>query len=477
MKDEHAERLRLEALALRHVLNLDLDERADAAALLAGATLHLVALSATLAKELGQSPGTGPEDVAAMLDLRPALRPDVEALDAAGLSDWASRGLDPQEARAAFDRVLADTAAIGDARRRATARELLDRADNAKTAQEREDLHTEAIGLLARPVRTTDNLEELWQEHAAIHGGPLAGPQDAVKLDPSRGEWARWMNANLGPRGGLEPGRTLIIGGAPGAGKTSLGALLAVDALAAGCPVLFWQLELGRGEALEHLVAQWPCCPDWWKKDFWARAKGLPLPSNWAHQLAVPRDPKPEAEDLLAAMNSMAKRARKDRRAGDLAHACNGLVLVDYAQLLTVRDRRAQSAGHEILSTAASRLAKAAADNGLVLLLLSQLNKADRQEQRLGDTALAGADLARVAHCAVFIQKAKADGTPCKGTDKADFVAGKGEARALDFTKRRGTCPLDSATPAATWGPLGNSRRALHGAESGSIDQQYGEGA
>ncbi len=474
MKDEHAERLRLEALALRHVLNLDLDERADAAALLAGATLHLVALSATLAKELGQSPGTGPEDVAAMLDLRPALRPDVEALDAAGLSDWASRGLDPQEARAAFDRVLADTAAIGDTRRRAATRELLDRADNAKTAQEREDLHTEAIGLLARPVRTTDNLEELWKEHAAIHGEPLAGPQDAVMLDPSRGEWARWMNANLGPRGGLEPGRTLIIGGAPGSGKTSLGALLAVDALAAGCPVLFWQLELGRGEALEHLVAQWPCCPDWWKNDFWARAKDRPLPSNWAHLLAVPRDPKPEAEDLVAAMDHMARKARRDRKAGDLAHACNGLALVDYAQLLTVRDRRPQAAGHEILSTAASRLAKAAADRGVALVLLSQLNKGERTEGRLGDTALAGADLARVAHCAVFIQKAKEDGTACKGTDSVGFIPGRGEARLLDWTKRRGAVHANGNRPMPTR-QLWCNHRALHGGEDAAIT--YGGGA
>ena len=471
MTQDPSERLRLEAEALRHVLTLPVEDRAEAAEALAGATLHLVGLSAAVARELGHAPGLEPPDVDRMLD-RPALQGDADALAAAGLADWASRGLDPLAAREAFERVLEDTAAAGDARRREKARQLLGQADAAKTAQEREDLQAEAAALLERPSRVdTGSPSTWWQEYLARNAGDKVGPQESVQLATSRGEWARKFNASLGPRGGLEPGRTLIIGGAPGAGKTSLGALLAVDALAAGCQVLIWQLELGRDEALEHLVAQVPQNGAWWETPFWKRACALSIPEGWDRLLSIPADPRPEAEDLLAAMGRMARKAQRDRRAGTLAHACNGLVVVDYAQLLTLRDRRAQAAGHEILSTAASRLAKAAAERGLCLVLLSQLNKGERQEGQLGDTALAGADLARVAHCAAFIQKADKDGKPCPGRDDPHTDPRKGEARVLDWTKRRGAYHVDGKRPDKRLS-LWVCNRALHGGEPvGSNDR------
>jgi len=228
--------------------------------------------------------------------------------------------------------------------------------------------------------------------------------------------------------------------------------------------VLFWQLELGREETLEHLVAQTQQNGAWWETKFWRRARALLFPAGWDRLLTMPRDPQPEAEDLLVAMARMARRGRKDRRAGTLNHACNGLVVVDYAQLLTLRDRRARDAGHEMLLTAASRLVKSAAEQDLCLVLLSQLNKADRAEGTMADTALAMADLNRIAHCTVFIQKAGADGKACKGKEKAAKDPRKGEARVLDWKKRRGMLYLDGREPNDTW-PLWCYNRALHGGE------------
>jgi hypothetical protein len=473
MTEEPNARLRLEALALRHVMNLPAEDRAEAAEALAGASFHLVALTSTVARELDKTPGLELPDVDAMLN-RPALKAEAEALDAAGWAGWASRPLDPRDSREAFGRVLADTAAAGDARRREIARQLLGQADAAGTAQERADLQAEAAALLERRARVdTGSPSTWWQEYLARNAGERVSPQESVQLAGARGGWAHAFNASLGPRGGLEPGRTLIIGGAPGAGKTSLGALLAVDALAAGCPVLIWQLELGRDEALEHMVAQVPQNGAWWETKFWNRARALPFPEGWDRLLSIPADPRPEAEDLLAAMDRMARRARRDRRAETLDHACNGLVVVDYAQLLTLRDRRAQAAGHEILSTAASRLAKAAAERGLCLVLLSQLNKGERQEGPLGDTALAGADLARVAHCAVFIQKGNKEGKPCKGNEDPHTDPHKGEARVLDWTKRRGAYHLDGRRPDKLL-PLWVCHRALHGGETVSGNRLEG---
>jgi hypothetical protein len=129
--------------------------------------------------------------------------------------------------------------------------------------------------------------------------------------------------------------------------------------------------------------------------------------------------------------------------------------------LLTLRDRRARDAGHEVLTTAVSRLAKAAAEHGASLVLLSQLNKGDRREGPLGDTALAGADLARMAHCVVFIQKAKNDGKGCGPTDPPHTEPSKGEFRLLEWKKARGVRWTDERQPERAMN-IWCHNRALH---------------
>ena len=465
---ETAARVRLEAYALRRVLDLDAPDRPEACADLDRAAYALPAWLGTVRRELTAAPAVGLPALWAVLD-RPSLKADRDALQAAGVDLPALLALDPAEARRAYGDALEGTARAGVLARARSARRILEDLDAAKTDADRRALLADALHELTRPEAEGDApLAEAWQAHLDRLGADEAGPDEVLRLDAGkRGPWADWFNAWLGTRAGLEPGETFILGGAPEAGKTSLAALFAVDALAAGCPVLFWQLELSREETLEHLQAQLPEPAGWWKVGFWGRAR-RPLPSAWADLLTVPRWPAPEVEAVRDAMLTMTRQADRAARNGMPRHACKGLVIVDYAQLLTVADAGPRLAGHEILCTAASRLAKAAAENGACLLLLSQMNKQDQKEATAGGTALAGADLARMAHRVAFMQKANDAGKACAAGDEVAWDAGKGEARLLSWTKARGVrytpegCRPDRAR--VIWN--GGRSRALHGGDA-----------
>jgi hypothetical protein len=435
---EAAARARLEAYALRAVLDLAEADRPEACAKLEAAAYALRPWLVAVRREVDAAPAVGLPALWAVLDRR-GMEADRAALDAAGVDLPRLQALDPADGRGAYDAALRDTARAGMVARARSARLLLDGVEDAKTDTERRALVADALHELTRPEAEGDApLADAWQAHLDRMEADKAGPDEVLRLDAGkRGPWADWFNDWLGIRAGMEPGETFILGGAPEAGKTSLAALFAVDALAAGCPVLFWQLELSREETLEHLQAQLPEPAGWWKEKFWNHAR-RPLPPAWADLLTVPRWPAPEVEAVRDAMLTMTRQADRAARNGMPRHACKGLVIVDYAQLLTVADAGPRLAGHEILCTAASRLAKAAAENGACLLLLSQMNKQDQKEATAGGTALAGADLARMAHRVAFMQKANDAGKACAAGDEVAWDAGKGEARLLSWTKARG---------------------------------------
>lgn len=404
-----------EAKALRHVLQLDELRRPEALAELADATLHLVGLVKAVDRELVTKPAITLADVVAMLD-RPALQAEAELarphLDAPGI--------DPDAAGHAYGAVLQHAQETAEARRIDAAMGALTKAHAATDPKERaQALDRVRDELNPARLRDRQTLAELWNHHRelAFTAHAQARPEEAILLHSRRGEWAQWFNAWLGPRGALEPGRTLLLGGGPGGGKTSLAAALAVDAMAAGCPVLFWQLELGRAETVEHIMAQLPDAGAWWEESFRKRAN-VDLPKAWATLLDIPRADDlaaNQAETIREALVAQAGRCERLRRQGSLNHAANGLVVVDYVQLLTIRDKGPKDAGHEVLTTAASLLAKAAAEAGACLVLLSQVTKEVRKKSTpketpkeaeprvVDDTGFSGADLARMAHAAMEI--------------------------------------------------------------------------
>ena len=143
-------------------------------------------------------------------------------------------------------------------------------------------------------------------------------------------------------------------------------------------------------------------------------------------------------------------------------------MLVDYAQLLTVADKTTRESRFELLEKAASRLAKATAESGACLLLLSQLNKQDQRDATATGTALAGADLARMAHRVALLQKATDAEKACGAGDEVAWDRDKGEARLLTWTKARGVryTPEGHRPDRARVIWNGGRSRALHGGDA-----------
>ena len=469
--DAIAARVVEEALALRHVLTLPLDERAEAAARLdMSAAVALPGLVAAVARALLTAPALSLPDLVAMLDKDAALgdeRARLAAPEAARVMDPAT-GHAPDTMAAAYARALANTERAGDLRRVEEAAGLLAQAQAAPDARTRRACMDEAARRMERAERdTVESLADAWDEYRKTLKAEDAGRLEGVKLDPRRGLWADWMNRWLGHRAALMPGKAVLIGAAAGGGKTSLAAAFAVDAMAAGCPVRFHQLELGRAACLEYLFHN--AAPDTWQTmPPLARLQG-DMPLEWLDLLDIPADASPKDADAVADLKRMARSAERARRANPDRNACNGLFILDYAQLLA--KPVSGEAFHTALANSISALVKAAQNSGACLLVLSQVNKS-AQDARLKQTAFAGADLARLVDCAFTIERAAHDsamGTFTAAAGKSDddeaaatIVSGVGEARLLSKHKDRGSRPGPGGPPAPTAGLWINSA-ALHG--------------
>jgi hypothetical protein len=220
--------------------------------------------------------------------------------------------------------------------------------------------------------------------------------------------------------------------------------VLAVDALRANCPVLFLQLELSAMETVEHMQRQNPehglDRGLWWQWD--ALEEGRPVPENWRTLLRIPPDPQRDAEWIEDEIRSFAMKAKHARESDGSRHRVNGLVIIDYVQLMSVPVKEKGQQAHDAMMHWVSRIVKTASVHEAVVVFLSQLNKADQKEATAGGTALAGADLARCADAVVMIQKAKQGESrweACAPHEHAEMVGGgEGEARLLSFSKTRG---------------------------------------
>jgi hypothetical protein len=477
MNEEH--QLKTEALAVLHVMTLAEADRAAAAGKLDACALELPGLARELARTLADAPNITLDHLRGILT-RPHLEAEAEKLKGVPCFK-AGEVADPDALQKAFERALENTRAAAFSRRLDEVGRLLEDARNpVKSRAERERAAKDAAHELMRADVEDAPLDELWETHRPDMNAKAASPKEAVMLDAKRGPWAAWFNAHLGPKAGLTPGRTLLLGGSAAAGKTSLGALLAVDAMAAGCPVLLWQLELGREETLEHLMAQRTEPPNWWQTPFEKRAN-RPLPDAWKDLLTLPSCADEDAAQAEVMKDALLAHAAKARRRG--GHKVAGVMIVDYMQLVTMGAAGPKESQHEILATAASRLARAAADNGAVLVLLSQITKdAQRMNESRAMTGYMGADLARMAHCACNIwraywgpppkgKKGNNDWYGCDANTKPTREPGKGEARLMAWTKERGIYMPGGHYPKdehVAW----YMNRALHGGE----DAQPAEG-
>lgn len=472
-----------EALALRHLFNLPPDEREAAGDQLDAAACHLVLLVRDLARAMRKSPNMQLVDVAAILG-RPALGDDAKKLKDFGAEVVLSpeKPVDPGSAAASFKKVVEGAVRRSAIRQAEEAVNELAAVQSAPDATTARAILDKAAERLERPANTRhQSLAERWDVYRADRFGKgKAGPQDVLRLDPRRGAWASWVNAWMGARGGIEPGRCVLVGARPGAGKTSLAAAIGVDALHAGVPVLFWQMELSREETLEHMFAQIPGSDRWWI-EYWTKRCNRPLPDAWEEGLILPPCLEPEDYEAETIVAEMRRLAMLSTRSG-VTNKVRGLVIVDYVQLLSIQNRRATTPQHEVLCKAASMMAKTAADLGLGLVLLSQLTKEAKKDQSAGrqgmeETAASGADLSRSAH--VFFGLAHAKNTngnwvECGQRDVELGLNHEGEARLLVNIKRRGFSKIGGAMPPFTFPFWMSDERALHGGDSMDVHSPVG---
>jgi hypothetical protein len=483
MPKQKAWRIKIEAEALRHIDNLREDERTEAVEKLFRATHETIPLVQRAREVWTATPNAGLSDIALCLDdpLLDVVRADLESAGALAIATGVE-AVDPDKAKQSFSAALQDHKDTGAARSMAHVEKLAQAWQNAPDHQTRTGIEEQIEDALRHKERTFERpLSELWAEYApGIKRPGSHKPHEAVMLDgEKRGLWAHWFNRHLGPKGGLAPGQTLLIGGVPGGGKTSMGAALAVDALAGGCPVAFHQLELGVTATIEHLLSQDPALKGEYgvphHKTKMRDRVPMEIPAHWEELLTIPRWPSANAEDIAASMREMAARAKRMRRSGQTKHECNGMIVVDYVQRLRMESAKSYQAEHSVLTDAVSMLAHTAEECGAVLVLLSQVTKSSRpkagenKEQRATGAEYSGGDLERVAYAACTIFKGKwiPEGdtgkvVPTSGGDSEE-VSGKGKPRIVDFTKDRGILAHQNGGHPASEAVLWYQHRAIYG--------------
>lgn len=449
------EQIQNEVLAVRYVFRLEAAERVRALEELLYSGPVLSAWMGAIQWEMARTPEVTLADATLYLD-RGTLRKEKQACEGAGV-DLTGIGApcDTAELEAGYQAVRERREENLRAAKLSEVKDLLEAAEASKDVGEKEEYLRQIQWALTRRNWERDlSASQLWSAAVAERQEPEADDSMVLRLNGGlRGIWAEWFNAHLGRRGGLERGKTLIVGGGPGAGKTSLGCVLAVDALKANCPVLFLQLELSAMETVEHMQRQNPAHGEdsghWWQWD--ALEEGRPMPANWDLLLELPADPRRDAEWIEDEIRRFALKAKHARQSDPERHRVNGLVIVDYVQLMSVPVKEKGQAGHEAMMNWVSRLVKTAAVHEVVLVFLSQLNKADQKEATAGGTALAGADLARCADAVCMVQKGKQGDTKweaCAPHEHAEMVGGgEGEARLLSFTKTRGRVRSKEGVP------------------------------
>jgi hypothetical protein len=266
---------------------------------------------------------------------------------------------------------------------------------------------------------------------------------------------AYWLNNWAGSTKRFTAGSTILLGGASSSGKTTVGNIFALSALAQGLPVFFYQAELAPWRHLRDLLILRK------KLDRKEKLKhDESLPATWVWQSGKEKDDLlqyPSAsnsirqrEVMFAALESWAD--KWERRLAESPNTCKGVLVVDYIQL--IKDESARS-DYSALETIASELAQFAATRSVVVVILSQVSKGDQREigkaladallppkdgrdstrsedvrkvlEANAETFFAGADIRRVADVAIAIM-------PLPGTED-----GSGnKLRTLVVSKDRG---------------------------------------
>ena len=223
------------------------------------------------------------------------------------------------------------------------------------------DRHQEFVANLASKTGKTDDvvrsekaMEDVLAtiEERKANPNPLIGiPSGFKDLDSITGGW--------------QPGQLIIVGGRPNMGKTSLARRFAYHA-ASETPVCYFTLEMTANEvALATLateaqvdskaLARGELTDRGWERVSTTAAKIAELPLMW--------------DDKARHLHQIRSAARYHKSRDNI-----GLIIIDYAQLVQVQDKRVGNREQEV-STAVRALKDLAVELELVVIALSQLNR------------------------------------------------------------------------------------------------------
>ncbi|MDL2315484.1 AAA family ATPase [Desulfovibrio sp. OttesenSCG-928-A18] len=211
---------------------------------------------------------------------------------------------------------------------------------------------------------------------------------------------APWNSLNAILRGGVLPGELTILAARPSVGKSAFALNWAWSVACSGKEAVFFSLEMGREQLLERLVSN---------------AEGLDLGS---FRYGLNDQEKARAQKSLAGLRgrplyivddpkiSVAE-VRRRTRLVQRQDKNLGLVVVDYLQLMTPDDRKAQREQQVASMTRGLKLL--AKTLGVPVLLLAQLNRKGEESGRdpiLSDLRESGA-IEQDADIVIFLHQAR----------------------------------------------------------------------
>lgn len=174
---------------------------------------------------------------------------------------------------------------------------------------------------------------------------------------------------------GLRPGQMVVIGARPGVGKTSFALNLATQAAENGAAVAFFSLEMSAEEIAQRLLSTRSQVP------LQNIRSGTIRPEEWQKLVKATEDL--SSLDLViddtpgttvTEIRAKARRILRDKE--------NGLVIVDYLQLVTPPNGRGIDSRASAVSEMSRGIKIMAKDLGLPVIALSQLSR--KNEDRTG---------------------------------------------------------------------------------------------
>ncbi len=232
---------------------------------------------------------------------------------------------------------------------------------------------------------------------------------------------------------GLQKSDLIILAARPSVGKTALALNVAVNAAKAGTPVAVFSLEMSSWQLIQRILASEAGI------DSHKMRTGHIGDGEW-HPLheAVGRLGKCELYvDDTPAISILELRAKARRLFRDKSE---GLVIVDYLQLMQPQNRRTENRQVEIaeISRGLKVLAK---ELGLPVLALSQLSRAVEQRQGkrpvLSDLRESGA-IEQDADVVMFIHRDTRTNVEDRFDEEGEGMPGKGEAEIIIAKHRNG---------------------------------------